>query len=133
MAPMGFWYSYHEDVVILRFSGEIPYEEEVRALLGMLADPRLLPDSRILVDRTRARMKAEPENVPEQIELVRKHQARLGRPRVAQVVSCDVDFGMLRMLELPSDSRLDHEFAVFRDLPAACAWLGIDPSLAAGD
>jgi hypothetical protein len=112
--------------VLLVFSGDTAYAEEAEALLAVSSDERLRPDARILVDKRSAAMRVAPQDTRLHVELVRAQEKRLGRPRVAHVVSRDADFGMLRMLEMVSESQLKHEFRVFRSLDEACAWLEID-------
>lgn len=127
---MGYRFRFADNglVLILRFEGVITPEEEVQAVHDVLADPRMKPDARILVDRTGSRMTVNPEHVQPHIELIRENQSRFGIPKIAVVVSTDYDFGMMRMLELRADDKILHDFMVFRTVEEACDWLGLDPT-----
>jgi hypothetical protein len=59
------------------------------------------------------------------LEAMERTADRRSRARAAIVGSSDVASGMGRMLELRSDERVDPSFRIFRDLLAACGWLGI--------
>lgn len=117
-----------ENLVVIVFNGTILVEEEVQAVLDVVADPRMKRDSKILVDKSKAEMKVTPTDVRPHIELIRENLAQFGSPRVANVVSRDYDYGMTRMLELTSESELPHDFTVFRSIDEACEWLEVDPS-----
>jgi hypothetical protein len=123
-----FGFQHEENLVVIAFDGEISPEEEVQAVLDVVGDSRMRPDSKILVDKTNAKMKVTPADVRPHVELIRRHLEKFGKPRVANVVSRDHDYGMTRMLELTSQDELPHEFSVFRDIDEACEWLEIDRS-----
>jgi hypothetical protein len=116
------------NLLVVTFTGVISSEEEIRAVEETVRDPRLKPNARILVDRRKARMKATPEDVGPQVDLVRMNQAAFGRPRVAILVADDYSFGMHRLLQAAAHSEVDHDFRVFRSAEEACEWLGIDPA-----
>ena len=117
-----------ENLIVIVFDGEIAAEEEVQAVLDVVGDVRMKPDSKILVDKTNAQMKVSPADVRPQVELIRRNLDKFGKSRVANVVSRDHDYGMTRMLELTSQDELPHDFSVFRSIDAACEWLEIDPA-----
>jgi hypothetical protein len=117
-----------QNLIVISFTGEISPEEEVQAVNDVLADPRMKPNSKILVDKTEAQMTVTPKDVAPHVELILSNQAKFGRPRVANVVSRDYDFGMTRMLEFSSSDVIPHDFMVFRSLADACEWLEIDPA-----
>jgi hypothetical protein len=125
---MGHAYTYdeQENLLAIRFWGKIPYQEEAEAVESTLSDPSIRPDVRIVVDRSEAEFTSTPDQVRTHIALVGKHIARLGTPTVANIVSADLDFGMVRMFEMMADDKLAHRFGVFRTVREACAWLGID-------
>jgi hypothetical protein len=106
----------------------IPYAEEVQAVLDVVADPQMQPNAHILVDKSNAQMDVTSGDVEPHIELIGQHLAKFGEPKVATVVSRDVDFGMTRMLEFRSEGRIQHQFRVFRKLEEAYVWLGVDPA-----
>ena len=68
------------------------------------------------------------EEVKEHVALLGEKLKTLGKPKVANVVSTDIDFGMIRMFEIYAEGVLQHEFHVFRSLEEACEWLGIETS-----
>jgi hypothetical protein len=117
-----------ENLLVIVFEGLISYEEEVQAVLDTLADPQMRPNARILVDKSRAQMMLGTEHVEPHIDLILQNLARFGEPKVANVVSRDVDFGKVRMFELRAEGRIPHDFMVFRTVEEACAWLGVDPA-----
>jgi ornithine carbamoyltransferase len=51
---------------------------------------------------------------------------RRAAARAAIVVSSDTAFGMGRMVEMRSEERANPRFQIFRDMIAACEWLGVD-------
>jgi hypothetical protein len=114
------------NLLVVKFLGEIPYPEEADAVLTILDDPRIRPGVKILVDRRESSFGSTPRDVRKHVDLIDRKMATLGGPRVANVVSAEFDFGMIRMFEGISDGRLDHEFAVFRSLQDACDWLEVD-------
>ena len=115
-----------ENLLVIVFTGEVPYEEEVQAVLDTLVDPMMRPDVRILVDKSDARMMLSPQDVGPHIDLILQNLAKFGRPKVANVVTSDADFGMTRMFELTAEPKIPHEFMVFRTVEKACAWLGVE-------
>lgn len=117
----------NENLLIIVFTGEISYEEEVQAVLDTLADPMMRPDIRILADKSNARMRLSPQDVRPHIDLILQNLAKFGRPQVANVVTSDADFGMTRMFEITAEPQIPHEFMVFRTIEQACAWLGVEP------
>ncbi len=117
-----------QNLLVVKFWGEIPYAEDARAVLTILDDPRIQPGVRILVDRLDSAFTATPEEVRAHVGLVGMKMASLGEPKVANVVSANLDYGMVRMFKAVADGRLDHEFTVFRSLEEACSWLGVDPT-----
>lgn len=121
-------YSYDEttNLLVVKFSGPIPYSEDAEAVLTILEDPRIKPSLKILVDRTESSFTASPEEVSSHVGLVGKKMASLGSPRVANVVAADLDFGMIRMFQARADGRLHHDFQVFRSMAEACEWLEVD-------
>jgi hypothetical protein len=121
-----YWIDQDENLLVVKFWGEIPYPEEAEAVLSILDDPRIQPGIKILVDRTESSFASSPQDVRTHVEQVAKKIAALGEPRVANVVSADLDYGMIRMFMSVSDGKLDHDFSVFRDIQEACDWLRID-------
>jgi hypothetical protein len=125
---MGYRFRFQDDqyLLVIVFEGEISYEEEVRAVLETLADPRMRPNLRILVDKSRAKMTITSEDVGVHVDLIRRNLGRFGTPKVANVVARASDFGMTRMFELRAEGEFQHDFMVFRGLEEACAWLGVE-------
>jgi len=110
------------------FEGEIDAEEERDALREAGGLPGLRKDSRVLVDRRRARTRAHAADVAPQMELADQAFPTTARPRMAVVAPADHDFGMLRMLQMTGDDKLPHELGVFRTLEEACAFVDVDPA-----
>ena len=114
------------NLVVVVFTGVVPPEEEADAFKTVIGDDRLNPNSKFLVDRSASEMRVSTEDVQPHIHLIRRHQDRLGKPRMALVAGRGYDFGMARMLEMQADDIVDHDFCVFRSTDEACNWLGIE-------
>lgn len=117
-----------ENLLVIVFTGTISYEEEVQAVLNTLADLRMQPNARILVDKSNAQMMTTTQDIRPHIELILRNLDKFGQPKVANVVGRDVDFGMVRMFEFQAEGKIPHKFMVFRALEEACTWLGIEPA-----
>ena len=115
-------------LLVVVFEGEITPQEEEQALHDVGHVPGLLPTADVLVDRRTARITAGSEHVRKQIDLAQSEFPTEGRPRMAMVVSADVDFGMVRMLMLRGEDLLPHDLHVFRSLEDACSWLDLEPA-----
>lgn len=114
------------NLVLVVFNGVIPPAEESEAFKAVMGDDRFRPNSKVLVDRSASKMEVSTEDVQPHINLVREHQDRLGKPRVAVVAERGYDFGMMRMLEMQADDSIDHDLCVFRTVDDACSWLGVE-------
>lgn len=127
---MGYAYRYCEELnlLVVRLWGELPHSEELEAITVGLADPRLRPGLRILADRRQATITSSSVQMRGAVDLVKDKISKIGKPKVANVVAKDVDFGMVRMFEMQAESRLPHDFMVFRSVAEACSWLEIDPA-----
>jgi hypothetical protein len=127
---MAFAYTYdpEENLLAVKFWGEISHEEELEAVRRALGDPRLKSDFKAIADRRLASFASSTDQLRAHLELVAECVAPLGRPRVANVVSTDLDYGMVRMFELLAEFKIDHFFSGFRSIDEACAWIGVDPA-----
>ncbi len=95
-----------------RWTEEILADAHYRQGLRLLVDHRALDWSGLTADSLRRRI-ADAE-----------HDPRIGRHRIAYVVSRPVDFGVVRMGQLMAAGRTQSESAVFYDPDEARAWLG---------
>lgn len=123
--PYRFAFDPESRLGLVIFTGPIPFEEELRAFQEGLAYGYAVPGVRVVADRTEARLLSTPEQVQRQVDWMEANFPPVGA-RIAEVVPRDLDFGMLRMLELRSEGRLVQKFRVFRTLAEACAWLGVE-------
>ena len=117
------------DLVVVTFDGEITPAEEMDAFFAVAGDPRMFPDARVIVDKRRAKMTVGPEHVSPQLGAVADAGPKLGKMRIAHVVTRDYDYGMIRVIQARSEPKLPHDLRAFRSLPEALTWLGLDPSL----
>ena len=115
------------ELMVIVFEGEISPEEERQAVIDFAGLPDLNPMADILVDRSNASMTVDVSDVRRHVHLVKSMIAGQERqPRMAIVAPGDVDFGMMRMLELVGGDGLPHKIMVVRNLNDACEWLEID-------
>jgi len=121
-----FGFDPHSRLALVEFTGPVAFEEEIRALQEALARGYALPGMRVVVDRSAASLLSSPVQVAQIVDWMVEHLPPDPETRIAQVVPRDLDFGMLRMLELRSEGRLVQELGVFRTLAEACAWLGVE-------
>ena len=112
-------------------AGRLDVDFEPIYTLG-LEEGRTKPDFRATLTALKERLGYSREQLvaaeKRQIDLVKQHQEKFGRPRVAVVVRRDYDFAMTRMLEMRAEGDVTHDFMVFREVPEACEWLGIQSS-----
>ncbi len=124
---MSYTYTVQNDLnlVLIQLQGDINYLQEVEAFSAVFMDDRIRKDVRILIDRTQAPIKTNPEKVNQFIEVVANSLPEVGRPKIALVVADEVDYGMTRVLELQAGTNDSHDIRVFFELDHALNWLGI--------
>jgi hypothetical protein len=125
---MSYWYKYNESLnfLYIKFTGDISSSEEKEAVQKSFQENPIKNNPKILADRRESRFTSSVDEVREHIVHVGKNISKLGMPKVANVVSRDYDYGMIRMFEILAESKLIHIFQLFRDMSEACQWLGID-------
>jgi hypothetical protein len=119
------------DLLVVVFTGEVSFEEELRAVEETLARGLPRPGTRVLVDRRAASMHPTAADMERLIDVLAERDDALDHRRVAQLVASDLDYGMMRMLELKAEGRVAHDFAVFRSLPEAAVWLDVEAEILA--
>lgn len=114
-------------LLVVTLDGDGSVDEELDVLRAAASRGPDGASLRVLVDRLTAGLGLSPADVPRLVEEIEARGDALRGMRVAQVVGSDLDFGMLRMLELKSQARVavGFGFGVFRSVPEACGWLGV--------
>jgi hypothetical protein len=106
-------------------SGPLTDEEMAECVSALREDSCLEPDMNTLADMREIEVAFTAQGVRTMIEIMMRSAKRRSAANAAIVVSTDVAFGMGRMLELQADGIVEPSFRIFRDLAAACDWLGI--------
>jgi hypothetical protein len=106
-------------------SGRLTDREMVECVSRLRADPMLEPDMNTLADMRGIEVGFSQEGVTRMLEVMEATADRRTAAKGAIVVSSDAAFGMSRMIEMRSEERTHPTLRVFRDMHAACNWLGI--------
>jgi hypothetical protein len=109
-------------IVRVTAQGQVSLEHERDSLLRILAHPDHTPGLGILLDNRERRPAATPDHVRAMAGVVSEVPDRLGRMKLAIVVSRDVSFGMARMFAILSEASTMRT-SIFRDVDEAEAWL----------
>jgi hypothetical protein len=107
-------------------TGALTDEEMVECVSALREDSLLDPDMNTLSDMREIEVAFTSEGVRTMIGIMKRSAKRRSAAKAAIVVSTDIAFGMGRMLELQADGIVEPSFRIFRDLAAACEWLGIE-------
>ena len=107
-------------------TGRLTGEEIVQCISALRRDARLEPDMNTLSDMRDIEVAFSTQGVSRMLTVMEETADKRAAAKAAIVVGSDVAFGMGRMVEMRSDERAEPSFRVFREMAAACAWLGIE-------
>ncbi|HEX7927608.1 MAG TPA: STAS/SEC14 domain-containing protein [bacterium] len=113
--------------VAVRYTGETSIADIRGLTQAVIADPRVTPDFRVIIDITGVQPTFSSADV------VQHQQWRKQRPpfaKIAVVATTELEFGLARMFELASNSAGGVEMHTFRTVDDARQWLGL-PALQA--
>jgi hypothetical protein len=114
-----------EPLVECTFSGPTSPADCLRVIDQILADPRYREDFPCLIDNRDIAGAFTRADIDQVIPAVARALAGMtARPRVAIVVSRDVQYGLGRMFQALTGNLLNLDLRVFRDRAEAAAWLG---------
>jgi len=109
----------------VRLSGDQTLESLLAALASMEEHPDFRPELNRLWDLSAATMASLSRADFQRIaELTTARGVEPPGARVAVLVAHDVDFGLMRMLDLLTENRRPDELRTFRDRAEAERWLG---------
>lgn len=111
-------------VIYRTVTGSITTVELIESFTNVLGHPDYRPGMKSLTDLRSIDHFSSIDDVKQIAQFMDEHQDHIMGGKAAVVVSRDVSFGMVRMLELLS-SKLPIEIRVFRKLKAAYNWLDI--------
>ena len=119
--------TYHIDsearLVHIEGAGQLTDDDMIDCVKRLRADPDLEPDMPTLSDMRNIDMAFSPEGVREMVKTMHDRPADRAQARVAIVVSNQVAYGMGRMFELYTDTRVDPMLRVFQSMSEALDWL----------
>jgi len=124
--PMAYTIDRNARLIRIVGTGRLTDEEMVECISSLRTDPKLEPSMNTLSDMRDIEVGFSTEGVERMIAVMKGTAERRAAAKAAIVVSSDAAFGMARIVEMRSEERADPSFRVFRDMVAACEWLGID-------
>ena len=124
--PMMYTIDEEKSLVRVLGTGRVTDEEMLECVASFRSDGRLEPDMNTLADMRDIEVCFTSDGVAGMLDIMEGTAGRRSAARAAIVVSSDLAFGMARMLEIQATDRLDPSFQVFRDMAAACQWLGVE-------
>ncbi|MGI9327721.1 MAG: STAS/SEC14 domain-containing protein [Pseudomonadales bacterium] len=118
-------YTIDRDARLIRMSGNglLTDDEMLQCVTALRADPALEPDLQTLSDMRDIEVGFTAAGVMRMVEVLRKTDTRREAVKVAIVTSSDAAFGMGRVFEGWSDTQVESQFRVFRDMDEANQWL----------
>jgi hypothetical protein len=98
--------------------------DDLSPLEAALADPRWRPPMHVLLDYREVDMShLSVSAIEERVALLVDSGHRIGRCHTAVVVTRDLNFGIVRMLQAIAEQRVTYELGVFRSFEQARDWL----------
>ena len=113
-------------VIDVRCWGEFTAEECLALLAEIHRHPDYRPGFHTLSDCRELSRAFTPHELERVMAAINIEPSERGGARTAIVVAGDVQFGMSRMFQASSESRLGLTTQVFRDMNEARHWLGAD-------
>jgi hypothetical protein len=118
------------ETVLYRFEGDVTDDELIRSSRSVTDAPgyrggmKGIVDLRDVTDQVRV----SAGGVRRLSEFNRSFPEELNHARMAIVASEDLAYGLSRMLQAYSEG-LGGDYAIFREMTEACAWLGISAGI----
>lgn len=128
---MGYAYTINEErnLIVLRFRGRIDFSEEIEAIISVFKDPRVKPDVYVIIERTQSSVETDPAKVGLYFEIITESVSGLGRPKIAVIVADEIDFNIMKLMNLQSEVHLNHDYKIFKNLKDALNWLEVEPAI----
>lgn len=123
--PMTYTIDEDERLVRIVGTGRLTDEEMLECISSLRSDPKLDAGMNTLSDMRNIEVSFTSEGVVRMLAIMEDTAGRRSASKAAIVVSSEVALGMARMVELRAEDRVDPSFRVFRDMAAACDWLGM--------
>lgn len=114
------------NLVVLRFRGTISFSEEIEAIISVLKDPRIKPNTHVLIERTQASIQTDPAKIGLYFEIITESISGLGRPKIAVIVADEMDLNMMKLMQLQSEVHLNHDYKIFKNFKDALNWFEIE-------
>lgn len=124
--PMTYTIDEEKSLVRILGTGRVTDEEMLECISSLRSDPKLEAHMNTLSDMRDIEVGFTSDGVAGMLEIMESTADRRSAARAAIVVGSDLAFGMARMLEIQATDRLHPSFQVFRDMAAACRWLGVE-------
>jgi hypothetical protein len=113
-------------VLYWKASGSFTLQELLEALSEVMDHPDYRPDMKSLNDLREITLPFSTPEVQTVADLLKKSSSLIGEGKVAVVLTHDAAYGMGRAFQVYAES-CSAEIQIFRDMQAACDWLGIEP------
>ena len=124
--PMTYRIDREARLVRIEGRGRLTDDEMVQCISSLRSDPELEPDMQTLSDMRDVEVDFNTEGVMRMLDVMARTAEKRSSVRAAIVVNSTVAYGMGRMLEMRAEEQSDPVFQIFRDMQAACEWLGIE-------
>ena len=123
--PITYTIDKHSRFIHRVVSGIVTSDEILANITEILQHPAYQPGMKSLTDLRATQHYASPQEVRQIANFILGQSEKVQGGKAAVVVSQDVSFGMVRMLELLTESS-PLSIGVFKDLQEAYEWLGIE-------
>lgn len=113
-------------VLYWKASGHFSLQELLGAVAEVMKHPDYRPGLKSLNDLREVTVSFTTAEVRTVAEFLKGQDGLIGQGKIAMVLSNDAAYGMTRAFQVYATNP-SMQFEVFRDIPSACEWLGIDP------
>ncbi len=124
--PMSYIIDQRRNLIRITGSGVLTDKEMIQCITDLREDPALQPDMSTLSDMRNVEVAFTAEGIAKMLNIMERTSERRTGAKAAIVVNSEVAFGMGRIFEMRAEVRVDPSFMIFRDMEAACEWLGIE-------
>jgi len=112
-------------ILYWKASGHFTLQELLVAVAEVVKHPDYRPGLKSLNDLRGVTVSFTTAEVRTVAEFLKNQDGLIGQGKIAIVLSQDAVYGMTRAFQVYATTP-SMQFEVFRDIPAACEWLGID-------